>query len=252
MKTTLTALFALLCLCVTAQNETVNWHFGSGHSVNFSNTLPVVGESNLATTVDSEPAVISDEEGNLIMYSDGLNLYSSDGAIMPNGVFTFMKTQNIIIPVPNEPDLFYIVRSDNSGTDYSLVDMTLNDGLGDIVPQEKEIVISSFSARLMSTSHAIGEGRWLILAENENGQNDVVFMKIFDVTSAGFTLNFEQDYAFLWAGWFSQLNDAAISPDCSKIVTSFKGHYIAFFEFDNSTGEISDYLTESINVGVWT
>ena len=72
-------------------------------------------------------------------------------------------------------------------------------------------------------------------------------MKVWDVTENGFDLVFEQSYYYLWAGWEPQLDDAALSPDCSMIACSFKGHYIAFFRFDNATGEITENLTQSLN-----
>ncbi|MEO0403627.1 MAG: gliding motility-associated C-terminal domain-containing protein, partial [Bacteroidota bacterium] len=247
MKTTLTALLALLVACAFAQNENINWHFGSGFSMDFSGMTPNITTSTIQANNNTKPSVISDIDGNLLMYTDGLSVYDANGDVMPNGEFATLKLQTLIIPIPNEPTLYYVVRSDQSGTDYSLVDMALNDGMGDLVIDEKEVFLDSFFGRLMSTRTDTGLGRWLISAENNNGQNDDVVIKVYEVTPTGLDLNYENDWYYLWAGWEPQLDDAVISPDCSKIACSFKGHYMAFFEFDIETGEISNFISESVD-----
>src|SRR5690606_7536715 len=49
-----------------------------------------------------------------------------------------------VIPHPGDTDLYYLIYSHNSGLFYSLVDMSLNNGFGDIVAEEKDVPLAGY------------------------------------------------------------------------------------------------------------
>src|SRR5690606_3100095 len=49
-----------------------------------------------------------------------------------------------VIPHPGDKNLYYLIYSHNSGLFYSLVDMSLNNGFGDIVAGEKDVPLTGY------------------------------------------------------------------------------------------------------------
>ena len=68
---------------VQAQKRENIWCFGSFAGVTF-NTIPPTGLSKLILTNEGS-ATISDENGNLLFYTDGAHAFDRNGAIMTNG-----------------------------------------------------------------------------------------------------------------------------------------------------------------------
>ncbi len=105
--------FAWLCY---GQNETNHWYFGEEAGMNF-----VRGKRQILTdgkmTAPAGCTSISDANGNLLFYSDGNTIYTSDHQVMTNGdnlqrnVNHFQNS--IIIPKPKTPGVYYLFYSKN-------------------------------------------------------------------------------------------------------------------------------------------
>ncbi|MFZ6053154.1 T9SS type B sorting domain-containing protein [Halocola ammonii] len=192
------------------------------------------------------PSGISDSSGNPLFYTDGEDVFDANGDILPNGDFSVSKEESLVHPDPYNSNRYYIVRSGSNGTDYSVVDMDLNGGLGDIVEDEKEVFISQDYARLISTSNATDTGRWLILISN--GGISELFITIYEaLPGGGFDLDAENAFTYTFAGWEEFIDDAAITRDCDLLAMSFKGHYFVLFGFDNETGILTPYFDFAAN-----
>jgi hypothetical protein len=144
-----TVCFFLLSCCaahVCAQNGGVanNWFFGANAGVNFSTGTPVSITGPIST--NEGVSVISDVNGNLLFSTDGITVYDRNNTPMPNGFGLLgdpSSTQSgVIVPNPASPNLFYIFTAaaeagggfglTYDGIAYSIVDMTLNGGFGDV------------------------------------------------------------------------------------------------------------------------
>ena len=76
-------------------------------------------------------ASISDNDGNLLFYTDGITVWNRNHEVMPNGTGLFGSntvSQSVII-VPKEEDQYYIFSNqahdlDSHGLSYSIVNMT--------------------------------------------------------------------------------------------------------------------------------
>ena len=101
-----------LCNISFSQGEFNNWYFGFNCGITF-NTNPPSAVTNGAVHVYNQTSTISDAAGNLIMYSDGQNVYNRNHAQMPNG-FNMLTTgtglshASIIARKPGSLNLFYI------------------------------------------------------------------------------------------------------------------------------------------------
>ncbi len=189
------SLFFLLSAPTFAQKEAAIWYFGEYAGLDFNSGSPVALTNGQLST-DEGCTTISDKNGNLLFYTDGSIVYDKSHNVMPNGTGLLghrSSTQSaIIVPRPNNPNLYYIFTVDepnpynaddndindvdppNNGLNYSLVDLRLNNGLGDIVSTEKNIPLITYnkndseevkfkcSEKVTAVQHGDGVSFWVI------------------------------------------------------------------------------------------
>lgn len=189
------SLFFLLSAPTFAQKEAAIWYFGDYAGLDFNSGSPVALTNGQLST-DEGCTTISDKNGNLLFYTDGSTAYDKSHNVMPNGSGLLghrSSTQSaIIVPKPNNPNLYYIFTVDepnpynaddndindvdppNNGLNYSLVDLRLNNGLGDIVSTEKNIPLITYnkndseevkfkcSEKVTAVQHGDGVSFWVI------------------------------------------------------------------------------------------
>ncbi len=141
-----------------AQREAANWYFGDRAGLTFNSGLPVALQNGTFKTSEGS-ATISDRNGNLLFYTDGIIIYNREHSPMPNGSGlkgNISSTQSaIIIPKPAHPGIYYVFTVDKpdyavykddiiEGVHYSEVDMSLNGGLGDVLPNQKNIHLLTY------------------------------------------------------------------------------------------------------------
>lgn len=149
---------------------TDHWYF-RGTSIDFTSGSPVIGTSPISNTSLEATSTISDANGNLLFYSDGLSVWNRNGVVMPNGSGLMChpsSTQCVLItPYPGNPNLYYIFTTgaiENSyagGLRYSVVDMTLNAGLGDVTATKNVLLMASLGEKITATWHSNGTDIWL-------------------------------------------------------------------------------------------
>ena len=168
-------LLALFCLSqiIFSQNEASNWYFGQRAGLNFNaanGTVTALTDGQLNTLEGCTS--ISDTDGNLLFYSDGRTVWNSLHQPMANAseaLGTGLKgddsstSSGLIVPKPQDPNFYYIFTVDephhfnsaafpdqvdgdgvNDGLMYSLVDINLNAGLGDVDPLEKNVPLITY------------------------------------------------------------------------------------------------------------
>jgi len=170
MKPGVFLLAGLLCgLSVFAQKETDNWYFGSFAGVNFSTGTPVaVPVSNIFTTEGS--ASISDTSGNLLFYSDGVTVYNSAHQVMPNGTGLTgdpSSTQSaLFVRKPGSYDLYYLftITADGGpdGLRYSIIDRTLQGGLGDVTATKNVLLLQHMTEKLCAVTTSDDSSVWIM------------------------------------------------------------------------------------------
>lgn len=135
-------------LSVIAQKEAFYWYFGQKAGIRFQDdgSDPVaVLDGNISTNEGC--ATISDMEGNLLFYTDGVTVYNRNHEIMTGGDNLYghaSATQSgVIVPLPGSATRYYIFTvsalsaKDTKGFRYSIVD--LSNGLGSVI--DKNILL---------------------------------------------------------------------------------------------------------------
>ena len=197
MKTLILLVFSLFFFTIPAfsQKEAAIWYFGNYAGLDFNSGSPVALTNGQLNTAEG-CTTISDKNGTLLFYTDGSIVYDKSHQVMPNGYGLLghnSSTQSaIIVPHPSNKNLYYIFTVDqpnpknvddnplnnedppNNGLNYSLVDLRLNNGLGDISIKEKNIHLITYnpgdiedvkfkcSEKITAVQHDDGISFWVV------------------------------------------------------------------------------------------
>ncbi len=236
-------IFWLLNPC-KSQYQNNNWFFGRNAAITFNTSPPSPIQSKLVSAEGT--AAISDPMGNLLFYTNGLTVWDRNHDTMPNGTGLLggnSSTQSaLIVPLPFSFSKYFIFTTQdqfsNGGMSYSMVDMELNNGLGDIVNETKNtLVLDHTSEKVISILHENGHDVWVI-THTRNSSEFYAFL----VSASG--INITPTISLIGSFY---TNDAFIGPIKAshrgdKIVAANTIHYMAdMFDFNNATGKITNF-----------
>ncbi|MBK7174859.1 MAG: hypothetical protein IPH84_16895 [Bacteroidales bacterium] len=167
---------ALLSLKVSAQGEAFNWYFGNHAALNFSTGSPV-SLSDSKMYAGAGCTSLSDSAGNLLFYSNGGTIWNRNHQEMLNGTglnADESATQAALgLKAPGSDHLYYIFTVGGThttplifGAYYSVIDLSLDGGLGAVLPWQKNIPLpGADSAMEVITAVACAnqEGFWVFV-----------------------------------------------------------------------------------------
>jgi len=174
MKQTFSIITALMIICavvssqfVHAQKEANMWYFGSLAGVDFNSGSPVAFGGSAMTQLEG-CASISDTSGSTLFYTNGADVWNKNNVQMPNG-FGLLGDNNsaqaaIIVRAPGSYTIFYIFTTPTWGVGdmcYSIVDMSLQGGLGDITIKNTPMFTNS-TEKVTAVQHANGTDIWIV------------------------------------------------------------------------------------------
>ncbi|NLP56588.1 T9SS type B sorting domain-containing protein [Lutibacter sp. B1] len=248
MKKLFFLLLILFPSILFSQKEAAIWYFGQYAGLDFNSGVPVPIYNGELYTYEG-CATISDYQGNLLFYTDGVTVWDRNHNIMPNGTNLLgdaSSTQSaIIVPRPNNINQYYIFTVDargNSplsanGINYSTVDLTLNGGLGDIISNEKNInLVSRAYEKITAVKHADNNSYWVITFITDQ-------FLAWRVNATGIDTN-----PIVSNNNISRANDSRgylkISPDGTKIACANFGvqQNLMIYDFNNATGIVSNEI----------
>lgn len=235
----LTLLFVFVgCNVAFSQKEMNNWYFGVNAGLTFNSGSPVALTDGVLNN-DEGSASISDRDGNLLFYTDGMNVWDKTHGLMPNGTGLLGDVSSaqsaIIVRNPGDDSIFYIVTAYTS-VHYTTVDLRLNGGLGDVVTAEKNIqMLANSSEKVTVVKHANNVDYWVIA-------RNVTLYYAFLIDCDGIHL---PSVVSTPAGSISAetWGYMAASPDGSKLGTASRSGGVQIADFDNATGVVSNALT---------
>ncbi len=182
----LSILLFLIFSIAYGQKETANWFFGQYAGLNFNSRSPVAQKGSLYTLEGC--ASISTDRGALLFYTDGTTIWDRNHAAMPNGTGLFGQKSStqaaIIVPKPESKNIYYVFTVSRAeyvelneikrGVTYSIVDMNLNGGKGDVIPGSKNLPLITYdkndseqdkwksSEKIAATIHFDGVAYWVL------------------------------------------------------------------------------------------
>ncbi len=232
-------------LMALSQNQTKKWYFGQYAGLDFS-TNPPTPLSNCAMSTWEGCSSVSDASGNLLFYTNGVDVWNQAHVIMANGSGLFgdnSSTQSaLIVKQPGTTTIYFIFSSDpNSGLNYSVVDMSLAAGMGSVTTKNSSLSLST-TERLCGTTHCNGNDIWVISHDN---YSDVFRATL--VTSVGVSNTAVLSSVGTNFGGTNKIGSLKVSPNGKKIGTSFYNPFaFELYDFDPSTGTVSNPLTLTV------
>ncbi|QXP59629.1 T9SS type A sorting domain-containing protein [Olleya sp. HaHaR_3_96] len=162
--------FSIIVFTIIAQGQGTSdkWYFGNEAGLDFSTGSPIEITDSLMNSIES-CASVSDTFGNLLFYTDGVNVWDSNNNVTPNGTGLFgnvSTSQILIIQKPKTEGMYYIFYADAfggpNGLRYSEMNMNLNNGNGDIVNTTKNTLLHlNASEKMSAINHCDGSDIWL-------------------------------------------------------------------------------------------
>lgn len=224
------------------QNESTNWYFGNNAGIAFSSGAPIA-LSNGALNTHEGVASVSDTLGNLLFYTDGVSVYDASHAQMPNGTGLQgdpSSTQSaIIVKKPFSPSIYYIFTmadvTSTLGLRYSIVDMTLNAGLGAVISKNISVT-GNTREKLTSVKHSNGIDYWILI---NDWSTDNIKAFLFDSSGINTTPIISSAGPIRYGASANALGYMKASRQNNKLAFGnwVKGEFI-IVDFDNTTGMV--------------
>lgn len=259
------ALIVICALCTSLfaqaqQGHNKVWALGTKTGLDFNTSPPSIITTNISSANEGS-ATVADQNGNLQFYTNGTNVWNASGNIMPNGsningtgLNTASTTQAaVIVPFPgnaNKYYLFSLTPVSNCRLFVNVVDMTLDNGAGDIDTtfQLRKTVLQGGLTEKMIAAPGCNSSVWLLVHSNSSA----TFMA-YHITVNGINLQPVISQAGNLEGNKYNQGVMKYASETSKIMTctfSANGSNLGLevYDFDSSTGIVSAaILLDSIN-----
>jgi hypothetical protein len=285
MMRILPALLLLFALSAYGQKEDYVWVLGnsnlppdsffSASVIDFNYHPPKIEIKYHFFPASSTKVDISDSNGVLLCYSNGVHLYNAEGEIVENGEnfqspssypSGYLSEQGgMFIPFPGKSQHFFFVLCDRTSytydgaprsgcrpLTYSVVDMAANEGAGAVIEKKIPLTYDTLmNGRLTAVQHGNGRDWWLIAAPIYASNRYHKFL----ADPLGILWDHSQEIGNAINPGRSQ---AAISPDGEwiafyhswGIVPLFSYYEIDLYRFDRCTGMLSDHIQVIDTIGL--
>lgn len=232
---------------VFAQLQNNNWCFGQLAGVSFGSSGTSSFKANLFSRENC--ATISDRAtGRLLFYVNGQQVYDAQHYVMPHGTKigddnTGTSAQgSLIVPFALDSNRYYVFTLDHWATDksylrYSVVDMSLRGGLGDVDTDYNGIIIDSNLTEAMTCINSCSQ-TWLCTIRKNTNDFSLIRITPSGIDPARYLSG--KGYTRACKGVII----AKFSPDVKTLaLTALNGtdsiSYVALHHFDVSTGGVS-------------
>jgi hypothetical protein len=248
-KLLLLAIIFCPAINANAQGEANKWFFGTLAGIDFNGGSPVAISGSVNSAEGS--AAISSASGNLMFYTDGMTIYDSTDAPMANGSGLMgdgSTTQTaIIIPSPSSASQYFVFTlaadGGSAGFRYSIVDMTLNGGLGDVTGTKNVAITDSVTEKLCAIEDGSGTGYWITI--HKWGSNKFYS---YHLTTAGLSAPVISSVGSVHIAGptaFQNTYGQMKFNMCGNKLALATGYqdFVELFDFDINTGVVSNPMT---------
>ncbi len=250
-------------MTVYSQREAANWYFGNKAGLDFNSGTPVpLFDGRLETLEGCES--FSDEDGNLLFYTDGKIIWNRFHQQMANGdglKGSFSTTQSaLVVPNPVLTNIFYIFTPDDvlsyglgigesgggltesNGFNYSTVDMAGDAGRG-VVSSKNNLLLERAAENVTAVRNFEDNYYWVVThyqdrfyayKVDENGVDETPV-----VSNIGPDIGDYENFR----------GSIKISPDGTKLAIAHTTRAprntgnLYLYDFDSTTGQVSNPLS---------
>lgn len=250
MKRKIYILLFFVSFTVFSQRETDHWYFGNGIGLNFSTFLPEkLTNSNMLAPFGS--ATISDKNGKLIFYTNGVSIWTENHfTINPGGMTPFTaggdidSAQNsIIVPLPESENIYYIFtisgNNNTKGLYYNVVDISSGRA---VFLEDKKRLLSNTTGKISAVHHKNGKSIWIVTIASDEESDDVKYDQFYAYNLSKDGLGKSPIKSEAVATFIEPQKGGALklSPDGKLIAAANYTRGIELYNFDSFTGIISN------------
>ena len=254
---------------VTAQGERDYWYFGQLAGMKFNGAnIQNLSDNAIPRTIvfgiiEGPDNIIcaSDEEGELMFYSDGhtfKNRLHQNMLNSPTNEYAVWYSQAAIARDPGNPDRYYVFVSILDGIrsrlSYTIVDMSLDNGLGGLDPNNTHVIMANdVGQQLVTARHANGKDTWLISIRAGLYRSYLVTENGVSTTAIG-----SQEGISFFDGNAANFGLMQVSPNNKFIAAAFPIlRKLFLLEFNDLTGTLDlvyeeEELDQSESLGPFT
>ncbi|WP_157807316.1 T9SS type A sorting domain-containing protein [Hymenobacter chitinivorans] len=199
-------------------------------------------------------AAISDPAGNLLFYTNCVNVWNRNHQLMPNGQNLGgheSATQGaLIVRNPANASQYYLFVVDGcdnylvGGLKYSLVDMTQQGGLGGVTARATQLSTVQVTEKLTAVRHANGKDTWIVV----HGWNTNTFYAYLLTASGISSTPVTTSIGAVHSGGGGNTDNAngvgymKASAAGNKLALAIRDGNFELFDFNNATGMLSNYV----------
>ncbi len=253
-------------VCTPILGPCTNWVLPDSVGISWATGAPV-SVAGRSVAGPEASAAVSDGAGAMLFYADGPRVLNRNNAVMPNGTGLLAGNSshngNLILPRPgtaNQYFLFTVRQSEDYGTpspmNYSLVDMTLNGGYGDVVAGQKNLLVAlpgspnQLIEGMAAIPHSNGVD-WWIVTNGANSGSGMIYVTL--VTNAGPVSTTAYNIGIAAGTWVPGGLTASNDGTRVAVGTIDGGNYpltgqVAVYNFNRASGFASTLLAPT---GTW-
>lgn len=243
-----TIICALLVLAQIgfSQKQTNIWYFGNRAGLDFNQTPPAV-LNNAAANSQEGSASMSDNNGRLLFYTNGVTVINRKHELMLNGGFIggdFSSTDNVVIvPMPGNDSLYYLFTVGSAFEEepvfsYSIVDMRADASFG-AVTVKRNLIADTVLEKIGAVRHCNKKDVWIVVRKWNTDEYHAYLLTAAGlspapvISSTGLVVNGVYNNAIGTLKFSTKGNKIAA-------VHSFLNDAVELLDFDNTTGVISN------------
>ncbi|MEO6167711.1 MAG: T9SS type A sorting domain-containing protein [Chitinophagales bacterium] len=235
------------------QKEANTWFFGNFAGIDFNSGTPEAIADGAMSAFEGCAAISDKTTGEILIYTNGINVWNANHQVMANGTGLTADPSSaqaaVVVPDPGNSDNYYIFTAGeffSGGSDgyrYSIVDISLNGGLGAVTAVKNELLYGPACEKLTVVKNSAGTGYWI--ATHEFTGNNFV---CFELTASGISAPVVSAVGTSYSS-YNPIGCMKLSPDGTRLATVLSGLDEAeVYDFNATTGELSN----AVNLGVVT
>lgn len=242
------------------------WVLGNHKGLDFNNPgLPQPWEPNAMQSTGGN-AILCDDYGQVLLYTDGDLCFNKLHQQMPNGIdlgaqSTSQSQSSIILPHPDGSNRYYIFAVDEcydlsdttfctslgnyGGVIWAMVDMNLEGGLGDVVVKQQHLYYPTCS-KITATRHCNGVDWWVVTKEYNTNRFFTYLVNATGINPfpviSGIGLQHPFNYPYEW-GVNAKKGQMKVSSNGKFLgVKTLAPSFTQLFHFNNQNGIIYNQI----------
>jgi gliding motility-associated-like protein len=247
-KYILSTCFLFSAFLLHAQKQTHTWYFGNRVGLDFNQSPPLPLNNGTANSQEGS-ATMSDNNGKLLFYTNGIIVQNKKHETMVNGFGLrgqLSSTNNtVIVPMPGNDSMYYLFTIGSAFEEvpvfsYNIIDLKGDGGLGAVVVKNV-LIEDTVLEKLTAVRHCNNRDVWIVI---QNWNTDEYHSYLLTSSGLNPTPVISNTGLVITGQINNSIGTLKFSINGNKLVAchAFDNDAVQLMDFDNKTGIISNPL----------